>query len=106
MVSGFWFQVDRHSTPLHLVPRHSLTGLRKGGAPGVRHELKPALLTLLCVASSNGGGTSLIIGFLPEAKAAQKGIGVVAITATLGQLLQFFYVAAAENDIVGFEGRD
>src|SRR5215510_217308 len=42
----------------------------------------------------------------PEARAAQKSIGVVALAATLGQLLQFFYIASAENDIVGFEGGD
>src|SRR5215468_3882306 len=42
----------------------------------------------------------------PEAKAAQKSIGVVALAATLGQLLQFFYVASAENHVVRFEGGD
>ncbi len=48
--------------------------------------------------------SSILSSFHLKPEAACKCISVVALTAALGQLLEFLHVAAAENDVVGLEG--
>src|SRR5262249_3187041 len=96
----------RFRVPGLLAIRHSLTRLRHGWAFGRRNHLEPAVTSFLRFPAFCARGAPLVAGAIPEAKTAPKSIGVVALAATLGQLLQFFYIASAENDIVGFEGGD
>ena len=46
------------------------------------------------------------IAALPQAKASEEGIGIVAPPATLGQLFQFLDLAPSQNHFIGFEGGD
>ena len=54
--------------------------------------------------SRHGSSGQRLIGFLPQPEAAEKGVGVVARTATGGQINQVRHVAATQNHIAGFQG--